>query len=495
MGASSTSIWLRLAQSLRSIWDEEEISRTSGPPGKASGQPVSPRRAFSVESAASRLEQMLQRDPSLRAKLHVISLVEFRDWVGDKWPRLSTKVGIIVEQVIRRHAGTGNPFCQDGEDRWVIAFPDMPPDEARRRSLAIVEDLGRHLFGDQSGEGQRPMAVAVEVAVEDAVSEDGELNSGRVVAAIDENRAFVPSPTVSESINQWKPVERSAQAQREEPLWEVIDGPKSSKGVAFDPHQVPPLPGECRLSLVWRPTWVASGEAISAYGARVIRQDREGDEPMEGCRAYSADDMKGALRLDRFVASMAVRDILAAARGDAVGGGDQASVIVPLSWASLASDQRGSVVVPFSDLTQQIRNTRLVVEIFGIPDGTTTPELESVVSYVHSLCREVLVRTRISAHRSSLAAEIGVSMVGLDLSELRPDERMDDEHLLETLGRVQEATARDGIGCYLWSARHRKVVGGVVQSGFGMVNGPGLMKDIGRPAIVLPAPRSRFLAA
>ena len=494
MGASSTSIWLRLAQSLRSIWDDEEISRTGNRSVTAPGQDDRPRRAFSMETVASRLEQMLQRDPSLRAKLHVISLVEFRDWVGDKWPRLATKVGIIVEQVIRRHAGVGNPFCPDGEDRWIIAFPDLTADEARRRSQAIVEDLGRHLFGDQSGESQRPMAVAVEVFVEDAVSEDGELNSGRVGAAIEENRAFVSPPMVSESINRWKPVERSGQGQREEPVWEVIDGPKSNKGLAFDPDVVAPLPSECRLSLVWRPTWVASGEAISAYGARVIRQDREGDEPMEGCRAYSAEDMKGALRLDRFVASMAVRDILAAARGgDAAA--NQASVIVPFSWASLASDQRGSVVVPFSDLTQQIRNTRLVVEIFGVPDGTTTPELESVVSYVHSLCREVLVRTRMAAHRSSLAAEIGVSMVGLDLSELRPDERMDDEHLLETLGRVQEATARDGIGCYLWSARHRKVVGGVVQSGFDMVNGPGLMKDIGRPAIVLPAPRARFMAA
>jgi len=86
-------------------------------------------------------------------------------------------------------------------------------------------------------------------------------------------------------------------------------------------------------------------------------------------------------------------------------------------------------------------------------------------------------------------------MAGLDLSELRPDERMDDERLLENLGRIQEATARDGIGCYLWSARHRRVVGGVVQSGFEMVNGPGLMKDIGHPAMVMPAPCARFNAA
>ncbi len=492
MAGSSSSIWLRLAQSLRTIWDEDDAAHPAKTT-KAGSRSDKPKRAFSVESAADRLQQMLQRDPRLKAKLHIVSLVEFRDWVGDKWPRLAGKVALIVEQVIRRHVGQGNPFCQDGEDRWVIAFPELSPEEARERTLAVVEDLGRRLFGEQSGEGQRSMAVATEVSVADAVSAEGVLDVIHVDAAIRESRAFVSSGVVADSVNQWKPMERTEQSRREEPAWEVMEG-QSAKAPAFDPDMAVPLPPAARLSLVWRPTWVASGEAISAYGARVIRIDHEGAEALEGCRAYPPGDVAAALRLDRFVTSSAVRDIVAAMRsGDA--DRNQASVIIPLSWASLSSDQRGSVVIPFSELPQETRNTRLVVEVFGIPDGTTTPELESVVSFVRSLCREVLVRTRMSAKRSSLAAEIGVSMVGLDLSELRPDERMDDERLLETLSRVQEATAKDGIGCYLWSARHRRVVGGVVQSGFEMVNGPGLMKDIGRPAIVMPAPRARFIAA
>ncbi|TAN56765.1 MAG: hypothetical protein EPN20_18280 [Magnetospirillum sp.] len=493
MAGSSSSIWLRLAQSLRTIWDDE----TGAHPAesvKAGSQTAKPKHNFTVETAADRLQDLLQRDPSLKAKLHIVSLVEFREWVGEKWPRLATKVGLIVEQVIRRHVGAGNPFCQDGEDRWIIAFPELSPEEARQRTVAVVEDLGRHLFGEQSGEGQRAVAVATEISVSEAVSDDGELNVIHVQAAIDQSRAFVSSGTVSDSINQWKPMERTDPSRREEMAWEVIEGSHGAKAPAFDPDMVAPLPPAARLSLVWRPTWVASGEAISAYGARVIRIDHEGAEALEGCRAYPPGDVNAALRLDRFVVSTAVRDISAAIRsGDAKS--NQASAIVPISWASLSSEQRNTVVIPFSELTEDTRNTRLVIEIFGIPDGTTTPELESVVSYVKALCREVLVRTRMSAKRSSLAAEIGVSMVGLDLSELRPDERMDDESLLATLSRVQEATARDGIGCYLWSARRRRVVGGVVQSGFEMVNGPGLMKDIGRPAIVMPAPRSRFIAA
>jgi len=438
---------------------------------------------------------MLEADPGLKARLHIISLAEFRDSVGDKWPRLAIKVGIIVEQVIRRHIGQGNPFCQEGDDSWILAFPTLSNEEARRRTQVIVEDLGRHLFGEKTGAGDRPLAVAAEVAVADVVSEDGELNSVHVRSAVDDRRTGGARNTVSDSDNLWRPIERPEQARKkEEAAWEVMESANPRKAPAFDPGMAPSMPAGARLSLVWRPTWVAAGEAISAYGARVVRIDHEGAEPIEGCRTYPPDDPKSALILDRFVVSNAVRDIVAASRSGNPEA-EQSSIIIPLSWSSLSSEQRGSVIIPFSELTQQTRNSRLIIEIFNIPDGTSTPELEAVVSYLRSLCREVLVRTRISAKLSSLAAEIGVSMVGLDLSELRPEEKMDDENLLAAMERIHEATTRDGIGCYLWSARRRRVIGGLVQSGFEMVNGPGLMKDIGRPAIVVPAPRARFVAA
>lgn len=492
MSSRPTNIWLRLAQSLRTIWDDDKPG-SPGAPAKAAGQAVMT-RAAGVEGAANHLRDRLLNDPSLKACLHIISLAEFRESVGEKWPRLADKISIIVEQVIRRHAGRDIPFCRDEEDSWILAFPDMKPDDARQCTLTIVEDLGRYLYGSQPDGGTRSLAVATEVAVSEAVSDDGELNSVRVRSAVAERRSSGAGSTVSDSDNKWTALGRSDQAKKDDLAWEVMDTPSTRKSPAFDPDAVGSLPPGAKLSLLWRPTWVASGEAISAYGARICRVDREGDEPIEGVRAYPHGDEKTALVLDRFVVANAVRDILAAARsGDEAA--NQSSVIIPISWSSLASDQRGSVIIPFSDLTQSIRNSRLVVEIFGIPDGTTTPELEAVVSYIRTLCRDVLVRTRISARRSSLAAEIGVSMVGLDLSELRPEEKMDDEHLLAALDRIQEATAKDGIGCYLWSARRRRVVGGVVQSGFDMVNGPGLMKDLNRPAIVVPAPRSRFAAA
>jgi hypothetical protein len=493
MADSTTNIWIKLARSLKGLLGDDG----AGAKAPAAGQPrpqAGEDRA--LHTVASQLEQMLARDPGLKAKLQIISLAEFHDWAGDKWPRLAAKVAMIVDQVIRHHLGRDNPFCQETEDSWVLAFPKLEGDAARQRTLVIVEELGRRLFGDVAPGAQRPMAVAAEVLVADAVSGEGALDLRMVRSAIEESRAFVPA-TVADSSNRWQSMGVAGLSAKEEAVWEVME-PTSGGGLrppAFDPDMIGALPPGASLSLLWRPTWVASGEAISAYGARILRRDRDGADAMEGCRAYPPGDLKTALELDRFVVATAVRDIIAQSRQPASAGAAQPSVIVPLSWTSLASDQRGQVVVPFSDLAQDTRNSRLVVEIFGIPDGTTTPELEAVVSFVRSLCKAVLVRTRISARRSSLAAEIGVAMVGLDLSELRPDQRMEDDDLLAALHSVQEASVKDGIGCYLWSARHRRVVGDLVNTGFDMVNGPGLMKDIGRPAIVVPAPRTRFLAA
>ncbi|CUW39984.1 conserved protein of unknown function [Magnetospirillum sp. XM-1] len=506
MSATMGSVWLRLAQSLKTLWDEDKPA----PANAAAGKVPRPTARSSVESAAEWLEQMLARDPSIKAKLHVISLLEYRESVGEKWPRLADKVAIIVEQVVRRNIGRGSTFCRDGEDCWIMAFPELSPDDARRRTITVVEELGRFLYGQQQASGQeRPVALAAEVAVSEAVGPDGELNHGCIHSAVAEVRAnvsttglpYLPTqvvktgPAANDPLQGWAALDRGPDLRKEDMQWETIEGTGVKKPAAYlDPSIVGPIPPGAALALVWRPTWVAVGEAISAYSARVVRRDHDKADPVEGCWAYPEGDVATAITLDRFVVNSAVRDIRNAAR-NAQEGVPQPSVILPLSWQSLASDQRQGVVFALSDLTQDTRNTRLVIEIFHIPDGTTTPELESVVSFVGGLCREVLVRTRLSSHRTSVAAEIGVSKIGLDLSELRPEEKMDDEQLLAVLARIQEETTRDGIGCYLWSARRKRVVGSVVQGGFDMVNGPGLMKDIPRPAIVLPAPKTRFAAA
>ena len=93
---------------------------------------------------------------------------------------------------------------------------------------------------------------------------------------------------------------------------------------------------------------------------------------------------------------------------------------------------------------------------------------------------------------AGLAVDCGASMIGIDLAELALSERTDDSHLIAALEGFQRSAEQARIGAYVWGVRRRNVVAQAVRVGFAMVNGAALMKDLARPAKVLPAPKARF---
>jgi len=435
------------------------------------------------------LEELRHRPDGGAGRLRAVSLADFRQAVGDKWPRLADKVAMIAEQLIRRRLGAGNLFRRVDDQTWLLLFPRIAPAQARDIAVAIAQDISRHLLGERCVGGERPLAVAAHLNVAEAVDENGCLHAGNVRQAIEQSRALFDhlAPCAPAAIAacgtrldaqprqrhagtvDWTPIIREhCDTEPDEP-WQ---------GIA-------PLPGDSRLSLLWRPTWVADSEAIAAYCARVARLDRPGDSPLEGSMAYPAHDDPSALALDRFVAAAAMRDLRR--------GGDRGcAVIVPLTWSSLHGDHRAELVAPFADVAAHIRQSRVRVEICRIPDDADPETINRVIQALHGLCGGVLLRLRLSSPLLARVDELEGAEIGLDLSELRANERMADDRLLGVLDMLQDCADQAGLGCYVWSARRRKVVGSVVSGGFHMVNGPGLMKDVVRPAMVMPAPRERF---
>ncbi|MBI5162883.1 MAG: hypothetical protein HY985_03170 [Magnetospirillum sp.] len=296
----------------------------------------------------------------------------------------------------------------------------------------------------------------------------------------------------------WQAIER-ARRPKTEPAWEVVERPAVKVGdelalpdpaaaaLAFaEAEGAPPLPAEAAVSVLWRPTWFAIGEAIAVYKAHVHRVDRPGEAPREGCRAYPRAGT-GVLALDRAAVAAAVREMTAPDFP-----ASRASILVPLHWASLASAQRMSLTGPFAELSDGLRAGRVVLEIFGIPDDVAARDLADTVRAARLLCREVALRARLTAPKAALAADCGAAAIAVDLAELAPRERTDDPPLLNALSLFREAADKSRLAAYVWGVRHRKVVVGAVQAGFAMVNGPALMKDLVRPAKVLPAPKARF---
>lgn len=422
-------------------------------------------------------------------RVRAVSLGDFRETVGDKWARLADKVAIIVDNLIRRHIGTGNAWQRHGEDTWLLAFAAVDADEARRIVTLIAQEISRHLLGEGCVSGERPLAVAACLSAATALGADGHVDGRVVRTALAETHAFVEHLDPNATDPGWQHIEA--------PVHRAIDAQPWTPIVVAKRHLLPspwqtvgPLTGETRLSLLWRPTWVAENEAISAYCARVVRVDGDGRSPLEGGQAYPEGEGEDvtAFEIDRFVTASAMRGLKAALLA-----GRSATVIVPLCWSSLRLDRRAALLPLFAELSADERQRHLSLEVFRIPDDADAAMVAELTRFLQGLCGDVLLRVRVSSDLLCRADELGGAKVGLDLSELRDEERMNDQRLLQTLESLQCSASQAGAGCYLWSARRRHVVGEVVGSGFDMVNGPGLMKDVGRPSAVMPAPRQRFV--
>ena len=106
-----------------------------------------------------------------------------------------------------------------------------------------------------------------------------------------------------------------------------------------------------------------------------------------------------------------------------------------------------------------------------------------------------MIRLRPSSASIALLARSKTKLVGLDLGDLSADEQMSDDDLLGNLERFYQVARRRNVDCYLWGVRRRRVLGGAIGVGYGMVNGLGLMSDIGEPAAVLPLPRETLASA
>lgn len=421
-------------------------------------------------------------------RLRVVSLADFHQAASAKWDRLADKVAMIADAVIRRHIGIGNLFRRQGEDLWLLAFLNGDADAARAAAGRIAQDLSHHLLGDGCIGGDRPLALVAHVAAGRALASDGVLDERAVRTAVEESRSLIEAGAGEGPAGPaWRPLPRPDGRARAIAEWRAIHREQPADKPRDEPwSNVAPLPADAHLRLLWRPTWVAEGEAISAYCARLIRLDHAEAEPLEGPLAYPAEDTASILRLDRFVASAALSDLHAAHAA-----GRRASIIVPLCWTTL--HQHGShLLQPFADLTEDMRRNWVRIEVFRVPDESDPADLEAVLAFARKLCGDVLLRLRLGSPLLERMETMGAGHVGLDLAELRPSERMNDDRLLSALEGLQDHALRAGAGCYLWSARRRQMVGGVVRNGFEMVNGPGLMRDVGRPAAVVPAPRRRF---
>lgn len=437
-------------------------------------------------------------------RLHVFSLSDFREAAGDKWTRLGALVEVAVESIIRRNIDNDTDlFTRLDSELSCLALPRTPRPEARARVGAIARDLTAHLFGDALIGGRRPQVVAANLPLREALTEDGALDreaidkalarAGAALAALMDPTEILPAdrmaPAAAGSVFA---ISGGMRERAPEEIFTIAaTGGKGADWLdaAFDAQARPAAPEKERLDpqssllLVWTPTWVTNRQGIGAFQARVIRSDPGDPAPKEGVHAYAGVSPVEALTLDRFVATMAARELKTLYFGQR-----RTGLSVPIHWTSLAPRWRDCIRIPFEDCPPPARRKFLKIEVFGLTPDLSPLILGNLFGPLEMVGCDVLARLPLGA--TAMIGDLrGVKGVGVDLAELEGDDRVGDEELFERLMAFRTEARKAGLASYVWGLRRRPLIARVIRAGFSLVNGPGVMCDLGCPA--LPTTRRR----
>ena len=109
-------------------------------------------------------------------KLHVLSLTEFHEAMGDTWDAREDKIFLLTEAVLRDMIGKGNRWEHKSKEIYIMIFPTLSEMDADARAYDIAEELGRKIIGERFDGSRRPFVRVAGVDPKDALSEDGTLN-------------------------------------------------------------------------------------------------------------------------------------------------------------------------------------------------------------------------------------------------------------------------------------------------------------------------------
>jgi hypothetical protein len=190
---------------LASLWTgiKERFRRTpvkpaGGPalaPRPGSGKAQPPQTGFlDPDSFARALLKSSPQDKADDRRVQVFSLSDFRQAVGGKWDRLSGLLEVAGDAIIRRHVDLSKDVITrlDAEIAC-LSMPVASRQESRARVASIAADLASYLFGDALIDGRRPQVVAANMAVKDAVTEDGTLDHEAIRKAVAQAGAALPA--------------------------------------------------------------------------------------------------------------------------------------------------------------------------------------------------------------------------------------------------------------------------------------------------------------
>lgn len=389
----------------------------------------------------------LVHDTETRAsgRVQVLTLSHLRSELGDGWQRYQSRVIMMAETTIGRMIGKGNLYIPQDEDTWLLLMPLLKEMEAEQRADEIARVLGEKLVGARFEEKEPPLPQTAKVDLSTAMNADGTFNVEAMKTAVKRSRLLLAAKDAR------RPV---AELDKNKAKPKAMTTAASASQASLFP----------RLSVVYRPLWVAE---IESYASFAMRAFTDTGDPVFGPNAPA--DVQARLN------DATIIDLAKAAFADfttLTHRGLRATYVLPVPF-TVMTRQLGAVFLrALAALPQKERLMHMRIELVNVPPTTNVQTLIDVREVFRGRVKDVAFLTELGTLNDKILSLDHIS-IG---AEPKADTLNTDAELAQALGtfRRRVGTRRS----YVMGLRSRTHVAMAIHASLDEISGTGLADDI-----------------
>lgn len=433
------------------------------------------------------LDEVLQSHPGLLAtRLHIITLRQFRESIGDEWEQYIDRIGMIADGVVRRLLGPKNYFSRYSEDTFILSFSALSEEEGRRQAVLLANELMHRLIGERFASAQICVS---EIDTEVLVDGKGGLQEILVDEAVTEAEPIQFFEERFESLSKTELVAMDPLGSKgsDGTLDDVHEGGNSiADKEPFDPVWVPLVwppeelkrrlpkehlvvkPGETvpeGIEILFRPTWTARWQMVDAYLAQP-RRSTDG-RSVTGDAALPRGASTGQLaNLDYALLYATLAELTRAVEAKKA-----ATFICPIRFSTLVPPYWATIPEVLRCFSDAIRQRNLLIEITHIPPTVGADHMTSIAGKIRPFCRDILFRTMLDNPRVPIIGVAQPAAIGCRFARGHGDAPN-----LSALATFVDAAKPHRV--YLWGITDPSILNAaLVDPSVSLVNGPVLADD------------------
>ena len=398
---------------------------------------------------------------SLVGRLHFVNMARLREHYGSRWAKLEESVSIAVCAIIEKHLEKEH-FYTRASDAFVLVFPNLDHDAAKRLCQDIVREIEESLFDDETEEpGFELQSVVMATNGQLLMAQPSPLET--LNAALDRKQQARSHEEIALTATEHSPEPSSAGQSEpqangsaaEPPIRPAVENSGPPTQTAGSETSSTRAPGY----FLFRSIWHTVSKQVSSYACVPDANDTG--------RGRAKDPARELQCLEDFLSY--VLQLMLVDR-------QETSLSYPLRFSTLIDpNARKRLAQIASDLDGDLKQ-RLIIEVIDGPSELKSMESAVLKQTLQGFGKLSIARVQLGNTSFLGLKSAGVLSVGCDLKECS----LPENEILPLLNQHVEAASAAGLRTYIHGLSTLSLTTAAVCAGFDHIDGEtvGELNDI-----------------